>query len=358
MSRLADRLRSTASALLPIAAAIGLSSTSASAQEQEVVLAGYGGSIEQFMRDNTIPFCEEQIGAKINYVVGTALSNYTQVLAMRDKPEVDVYWSNDLTHVAGKQQGLYEKLDPAIVTNLEDVFERARDADGIGVASYVSSLGLQYNKEKFEEAGLEPPTSWYDLWREDLKGKVALYSFGIAFSQDLVALMAHLETGDQSNARAAIDKIKELQDIGNVAVIANTPAEMDNIMVQGQAWVTYNVGLRALLVEDRGAPLTYVHPKEGGVRFGNFYNVVKGAPNEEGAQKLVNCLISQEVQRKASEGLYVAPINRLSGLPDNLQGRVPYGDDELAALIETDKALMNEKLEEWADLWNREIESR
>ena len=55
-------------------------------------------------------------------------------MASRNSPEIDVYWSNELTHVAGKQQGLYEKLDPAVMTNLADVDDSAKDPDNIGVA--------------------------------------------------------------------------------------------------------------------------------------------------------------------------------------------------------------------------------
>lgn len=326
--------------------------------EQEVVLAGYGGTIEQFTRNTLIAGFEKATGIKVNLVVGTALSNYSKVVATRERPEIDVYWSNELTHIAGKQQGLYVPLDPKIVTNLPDIFTLAKDPDGYGVASYVTDIGLQYNIDKFKEAGLAPPTSWFDLWDPKFKGKVALYSFGIAFSQDLLALMTRLTGGNEKNIDKAVAKLKELRSSGNAIVFANTPAEMDNIMNQGQAWLTYNVGLRALIQREKGAPLEYVLPKEGGIFFTNYFEPVKNAPHPVAAQMLVNYLIGAEVQNAISGGLTVAPINRKSTVPPNLVGKVPFGDEALGKLVRIDRAEMNKNLDEWAERWNREIESR
>ena len=117
-------------------------SARAAEAEDTVVFAGYGGTLEQFFRDRIVPPFEKATGIKLQLVIGTALSNYAKVVAARSNPEIDVYWSNELTHAAGKQQGLYARLDPSIVTNLPDVIDIARDPDNIGVASYLLATGI------------------------------------------------------------------------------------------------------------------------------------------------------------------------------------------------------------------------
>ena len=116
----------------------------------------------------------------------------------------DVYWSNELTHAAGKQQGLYEKLDPKIVTNLPDIIDIARDPDGIGSGIYMIATGLHYNSQAFREAGIPKPSSWEDLWNPRLKGKVALYSFDVAYSQDLLVLLTHIALPSTSQNYSAL----------------------------------------------------------------------------------------------------------------------------------------------------------
>jgi putative spermidine/putrescine transport system substrate-binding protein len=220
--------------------------TGARAANEQIVLASYGGTTETFMRNEAIPSFEKETGIKVVYFVGTALSNYSRVLATKRRPEIDVYWANDLSHLAGKLQDLYAKLDPSLVPNLQNIYPLARDADGIGVASNLSGCGLQYNPRKFKEAGFAPPTSWLDLWDPKFKGRVAVYSIGVLFSQDFLAMMSRVLGGNENDVRPAITKIRELRDSGNIVAFANSPAEMDNIMVQEQAWINYNAQTRAL----------------------------------------------------------------------------------------------------------------
>lgn len=263
-----------AAAMLAVVFAVGPRGASAQSAE-EVVFAGYGGRLEALFRDKIAPAFEKATGIKLKYVVGTALSNFSKVVATRARPDIDVYWSNELTHAAGKQQNLYAKLDPAIVTNLRDVVPFARDADGIGVASYLIATVIQYNTQAFADAGIPAPTSWEDLWAARLKGKVALLSFNVAASQDLVVIPTRVAGGTEADIRPGIRKLKTLRDMGNLASFASTPAELDNMIVQKQAWV-----------------------------------------------------------------------------------RMPAGEQGMSGPIRIDRAVMNRDLEQWADLWNREIEAK
>jgi putative spermidine/putrescine transport system substrate-binding protein len=347
---------------LALASAVTLLPGAASGQpagvESEVVLAGYGGTYEQFTRNLIIPAFEKATGIKVKLVVGTALSNYSKVVASRNNPEIDVYWSNELTHAAGKQQGLYDKLDSRVVTNLVDVFKTSIDPDGIGVGSHVQVTGFQYNAQKFKEAGLPPPSSWNDLADPRLKGKVALYNFSVAYSQDLIVLLTKVAGGTEKDIRPGIEKVKALKESGNLAMFATSPAELDNMLIQGQAWVTVNGGPRAYILKDRGAPIDFAVPKEGGGFFTNYFDVVKNAPHPKAAQLLVNYLISPEVQLVIARDVVAAPVNRKVAVPDNLKDRIPMGEEQLGKLIRIDRVEMNKQLDNWAELWNREVESK
>lgn len=340
-------------ASLPMTASLAQTSGA----ESEVVLAGYGGTLEQFTRNDIIPAFEKATGIKVRYVVGTALSNYSKVTASRNNPEIDLYWSNELTHVAGKQQGLYEKLDPAVVTNLPDIMDIAKDSDGIGVASYIIATGFQYNSKAFADAGIPAPTSWEALWDPRLKGKVALYTFSIAYSQDLLALLTRLAGGTEKDVRPAFDRLKKLKEIGNLAMFASSPAELDNMLVQGQAWITVNGSPRAYILKERDAPIDFAFPKEGAGFFTNYFDVVKNAPHPKAAQLLVNFLISPEMQETIAKGAVAGPVNKKVTVPASLLNQVPHGE-QINKLIRIDRAEMNRQLDNWAETWNREIEGK
>jgi putative spermidine/putrescine transport system substrate-binding protein len=336
----------------------GVIHAQSSGAEAEVVFAGYGGTYEQFTRNQFMPAFEKATGIKIKLVVGTALSNYAKVVASRNNPEIDVYWSNELTHAAGKQQGLYDKLDSRVVTNLVDVYPSSQDPDGIGVASHVQVTGFQYNSQKFRDAGIPAPTSWNDLADPRLKGKVALYNFNVAYSQDLLVLLTRVAGGTEKDIRPGLEKIKALRDSGNLTMFASSPAELDNMLIQGQAWITVNGSPRAYILKARGAPIDFAVPKEGGGFFTNYFDVVKGSPHPKAAQLLVNFLIGPEMQIVIAKDVVAAPINKKVVVPESLRDKVPMGEEQLNKLIRIDRNEMNRQLDNWAEQWNREIESK
>ena len=329
-----------------------------SGRDREVVFACYGGTLEQFTRAEIVPAFERATGIKLTLVIGTALSNFAKVSATRNNPEIDVYWSNELTHVAGKQQNLYERLDTSVVTNLADVIPIARDADGIGVASYVIATGFQYNSRAIADAGIPKPTSWDDLWDPRYRGRVALYNFNVAYSQDLIAIVARLRGGSERDVRPAIARLRELRTMGNLTAFAQSPAELDNMIVQAQAWITVNGSPRAFILKDRGAPVDFAYPKEGAGFFTNYFDPVRGARNPRAAQQFVNFLISPEMQRVIAVGAVAAPINRKVEIPESLKASVPHSDEIIARMIRIDRVEMNRQLDSWSELWNREIETR
>src|SRR5574341_192013 len=107
--------------------------------QKEVVFAGAGGTFETNFRTKIFPKFEEKTGIKVIYATGTTTGNFAKVQAQRARPEIDVIWTNDVTHGMGKQLGLYAPLDPKRVANLEYVYPFASDPDGIGVTQGVAA---------------------------------------------------------------------------------------------------------------------------------------------------------------------------------------------------------------------------
>jgi putative spermidine/putrescine transport system substrate-binding protein len=326
--------------------------------ESEVVFACFGGALETMVREQLAPPFEKATGCKVVLSVGTALSNLAKIQAAKDRPTIDVYWSNELTHAAGKKLGLFAKLDPAVVKNLDRIYDLGKDADGIGVVSSMTALGIAYNKQKLAEAGIPPPTSWKDLWDPRLKGRVELTTFGVAFSQDFLVIVAKLNGGGEDNIRPGLDKIKELRSQGIVAFLPSTPAEMDKLLSQGTAWIAVEPTARAYPLADQGVPIDFVYPKEGAGAFANYFDVVRNAPHPVAAQAFVNYMLSEDAQLALAKYGYYGPINRNVKLPPDLAAKVPYGSERMSSLVKIDRDKMNAKLDEWNELWSREIEAK
>jgi putative spermidine/putrescine transport system substrate-binding protein len=323
--------------------------------EKDLVFACNGGILEKLFRAMGAPF-EKETGCKITYVAGTQLSNLARIRAAKASPDIDVVFNSDLSHAAGKPADLYEKLDPAVVTNLKDVYAEALDPQGIGVASALTSIGIGYNTQKFQEAGIPPITSWNDLWDPRLKGRVAICSFSVTWIQDFVALMARLNGGSEADIKPGIAKIKQLKTMGNLAFIPNSPAELENLLTQGTAWATVTASVRGFGLRDQGYPFDFVYPKEGASFYANWMDVVRNAPHPHAAQAFVSHVLSPAAQLIMAGGFY-GPTNKTVTLPPDLARKAPYGTERIASLVKIDRDRMNADLDQWSDAWNREIEA-
>jgi hypothetical protein len=57
-------------------------------------------------------------------------------------------------------------------------------------------------------------------------------------------------------------------------------------------------------------------------------------------------------------GMVAAPINKKVIVPEKLKAQTPSSEAEIKKLIRIDRVEMNKQLDNWAELWNREIEGK
>lgn len=328
----------------------------APAQQREVVFLGFGGTHEKNMKERLLPAFERAHGVKVVYVTGTMASNFARVQAQKSRPEADVLWNNDLIHVTGKRMGLYERLDPARTASLKDVYDVARDGDGIGVMQGFQAEGIEYNTKVFKEKGWAPPISWFDLWKPEFKGRVGMYAGTNAYTQYLIPLLARLDGGNERNTDSAFKRLRELA--ASAPTFSTAPAELDNLLKQGEVWITYNGSSRVYELAAAGVPVDFVYPREGAAIFGNWFDVVKGAPHPDLAQELVNYLIGPEAQALYARHVFFGPVNRQVKLDPETARKVPYGPEQVARLVKLDFAAMNDRVAQWTERWNKEVEQR
>ena len=67
--------------------------------------------------------------------------------------------------------------------------------------------------------------------------------------------------------------------------------------------------------------------------------------------------LEPEAQLAIAKGVVAAPINRKVVIPDQLRGKVPL-PDEMGKLVRIDRGEMNRQLDNWFDLWRREVEGK
>lgn len=343
-----------AAAVIP-AAMVG-AARPASAEETEFVFGGFGGSLQKALQSTVIPAFEKKYGVRVIYVTGTSNQILAKVKTQKNRPQIDVIWANDTTHYQGKAEGLFAKIDPAKVPNLADLYDFAKDPDGVGVVMGIQSLGLQYNTQVFKEKGWEPPTSWMDLWDEKYKGHVVAYNMPIGYTNLVFSKIAALNGGSNEKLEPAWDKFKAL--VPNALAFVDPPAQIDALFGTGSAWIGFNGSARVADLANQGAPVALALPKEGGILYPQQFDIVEGAPHPDLAQKFIDFTLSPESQKEIAQTMLFGPVNKTVRLEPEVAAKVPYGAENVEKLEHLDISAINKDLQALTSRWTAMVGGR
>ncbi len=302
--------------------------------------AGFIKAISDFQKENNVKFVVTD---------STAVQGLTRLLARRgQEPEWDIVHMSPSAHFQGAEAGIWEEMTPQLVPAMNDIIPFAIDRNkypGWGVLAF----GLQVNTDSLKKAGVAEPKSWKDMWNPEFKGRVGVNDFANAYAQAFLDIIARIE-GSQDAAFAALRKLQP-----SMSKFPFTPAELDNLLLQGEIWVAPNSDSRANLLTMKGAPVKFIYPTEGSGAWLVHLNVPKGARNRDLAVKLINYVLQPDIQAKLAVNAQVGPVNPKAVLTPEQAKPVTYGDD-LKKLVPLRWDQMVPKLSELHDRWNRDFQ--
>jgi iron(III) transport system substrate-binding protein len=240
---------------------------------------------------------EQKTGVKVNAVYDTEETKSTglanKLLAEKGRPQADVFWSNEpVRTLVLKRRGV---LAPYKSPSSEGIPETFKDPEGYWTGFSARSRVIVYNTNlvKPEEA----PTSIFDLADPRWKGQAAIADprFG-STSFHVAALYAEL--GDE-RADEFFRKLKA----NDVKIVPGNSVVCD-LVARGEA----KVGLTDtddvnVALEDR-QPVMMVFPDRDGMGvpvMPNMVSLVANAPHTEAGKRLIDYLLSPEVERSLAQ---------------------------------------------------------
>lgn len=326
---------------------------SSGGEAKELVVAAYGGSFEKEFKAKVLPEFEKKYGVKVTYITGVSTDTLAKLQAQKDRPQIDVAIMDDGPQAQAKALGLLEKIDPAKVPNLANVYDIARDKDDVGVGIGVVATGIAYNTKYFQDNKLQPPTSWTDLARPEFKGKLVLQAFSNTYGVHTLVMLARAGGGGEQNIEPGFAKMKE---IAPLAVTFEKSADVSNFFLQGQAVVAPWSTSRTYTLAAKGFPIEFVYPKEGAPALFVMASPVKNAPHPELAQTFIDFLLDELAQKTIAEAVFFGPTNKTVKLAEDVQKKVVYGEQGFQALTKMDWATINQNRAAWNERWSKEIE--
>jgi putative spermidine/putrescine transport system substrate-binding protein len=337
--------------LLGLGGAVAQDATPAAEVSGSINLMAYTGEFRDNYTQAVVTPCADQLGITVNYVDGPSSAEMlAQLRTQRDDPQVDVVIMDVSIAAIGNAEGLYQPLDPAVVTNLADLYENAITPDNYGPAVTFDNLVLLYNTELVDPA----PTSWNALWDEQYAGQVVLQA-----PPDIQGLALTIITDQMEGAdyKETIDPaIARLAELAPRVLTFDPQPEQYTIVTNGDGALAIGWNARAQLYSDLSdGRLGVVLPEEGSIFQINTINLVANSANPAAAQAFINCALSAEAQSTFSDTMFYAPVNSTAEVSAEVLARTASSPEKVDMMIPVDWAYIGEVRDDWLDRWRREV---
>ena len=286
-----------------LAAALGCGS-----QKKRVVL--YCAQDQEFA-DQVLGEFTQRTGLKVDPKFDTeadkSVSLYVELVNEKARPRCDVHWNNEiLSTIRLQRQGL---LEPYRSPSADPYPASAKARDDTWHAFAARARILIVNTNLVPEA--ERPRSLLDLTDPRWKGRVAMAKPQFGTSATQAACLFEVLGPEQ--ARKFYLGLRD----NNVRIVPGNKQVAEGVG-QGQFAIGITDTDDAIAEVEAGRPVTIVFPdrdRSNGDRMGTLFipntvAVIRGCPNPEGARKLVDYLLSPEVEGKLAEtASHQIPLN-------------------------------------------------
>ncbi|MBN2980377.1 MULTISPECIES: extracellular solute-binding protein [Cohnella] len=311
---------------------------------QKLVVGVWGGSYAETIEKYVVEPLEAQ-GATVELVLGGTGDRLAKMYAEKGNPTMDVAFLNLYESKQAIDDGVADPVDPSI-PNFSQLYPAAQE-NGYGMT--FMGLGIVYNKDLVTE----PIAEWADLWREDLKGKVAFPTYPGFEGDALVAIAGKAFGKTEQDDQANFDKLKEL---GPVPMSYSNLDELFLEMKNGSVLAAPIFNSYANEYIKKGFPVEFVSPNSPGpVMAKDTIVIAKGTKVPELAKEFVNLAIGVETQEHFATDLFFGPTNKEVTVPDDLAAQIVYGEEAVSKLEVLDWDYIISKRSDWTQKWNTEI---
>jgi len=330
---------------------VALAASTASAQQQTLYLAGYGGSFEQTMRQEVLPSFEKTHNVKVEFVSGNSTDNLARLQAQKSNQQIDVAILDDGPMYQAVTLGFCRELKNLPLADLLPIAEfKGNKAAGLGIVA----TGLMYNTKYFKDKGWAPPTSWNDLKDPKYKGLLVIPPLNNTYGLETLLMLAKLNGGGEKNIDPGF-KVMTTEVGPNVLVYEPSPGKMTELFQSGQAVIAVWGSARVKSFAETGFPVDFVYPKEGALPLFTTACAIQKPKPSPLAEPLINYLLTPDVQKLLAQKYGYAPVNKTVQIPPQDAGMMPIGT-RAETLVSVDWDVINAQREGWEKRWSREVE--
>ena len=326
---------------------VGCKAKDNSAGSDKLIISTWGLNEDVLKKEIFEPFAEEH-GVEVVLEVG---NNSDRLTKMKNNPNSNI----DITYLAesfseqGIEAGIFEKLDYSKIPNAQKINEKAKYTveNGYGPAYTLNSIGIVVDPTSNIEIN-----SWEDLWKPELKGKIAIPDITTTNGAAVVDIAATKAGVDitEDNGEAAFKELEKLKP--NVVKTYSKSSDLANMFSSGEIVAAIASDFAFETIQKAKPEVINVIPESGTYLNFNTININANSKNKDLACEFINYVLSDEVQERTAKALNDAPINTDVKLNEEDAKNLAYGDIVKNAKT-IDYKVVNPLMNDWINKWNR-----
>lgn len=250
-------------------------------------------SLDQVFSEPVLRTFEEKTGIKVKAVYDSEATKTTglvnRLIAEKDAPQADIFWNSETGRtIVLKQKGV---LAPYNSPSAADIPATFKDKDGYWTGFAARCRVLVYNTDKLKKEEL--PKSIFDLVNPEWKGKFSLaYPLFGTTATHAAALFVSL---GEEKATEYFSALKN-----NEVMITDGNASSRDRVVDGTVAIGFTDTDDAFVAVQQGSHVDLLWSDKEGMgtlMIPNTVALINRGPNPETGKKLIDFLLSKEVEK-------------------------------------------------------------
>jgi len=308
--------------------------------QDKLVVSIWGGSWRDLVADTAAKKFTQDTGVPVEFITGGTIDRLNKANLAKGNPESDITFTTSHVGWLYANSGLFEKLDPGKIPNARNLVDEARISPfHLGSWAYIYTIG--YRTDLIKDIKFD---SWTDLWKPELKGKIAAPDFD---PSHIIVVSALLSGGDAEHWQKGEARLKALKP--SFKAFYTDDANSQQLLASGETPVQDVLSMNAYYMIGQGAPITVAIPKEGGVLGVDAVAVMAGSKKSDLAHKFINALYDPDIQAAIAKQKKGSPVVLNAKLDPDI-AKLPGVFTSAAQWkqqINIDPKLRAEKLPEW-----------
>ncbi|KAA2235539.1 extracellular solute-binding protein [Salinarimonas soli] len=331
---------------LPLLVLAGLTAAPAVAQTKTLTISWWGFNGDKLEQIVLKPF-RAQCGCELVFETGNNADRLNK-LKIRAGAGVDLIYLTDSFSQIGVKDGVFRPVDRAKIPNLEGIYDMARAPQGaFGPAYTIGRVGIIYDSAKVQQ----PPTSWKDLWRDDMRRSLSLPGITTTAGPMTVLIAGSVAGVDPyANPKATFATLAKLKP--NVVKNYNTGSELVNLFSTGEVKAAIAQDFTLAQIQAAVPTARWAQLSDGDFATLNTVNVAKGAANPDLAHQFINFILDPKIQESLAKNGVDAPVATAVQLSPEEASRWTYGAAMVSSLKRVDYEKLNAAKADWLDEWS------